>query len=68
MEAWMEKELDEMLELATTLVSEGRKPTDEERARFLELKGHIGKVSGDWKSRLIDQIDRFAAMLEGMGI
>ena len=64
----MEKELDEMLELATTLMQEGRKPTEAERERFLELKSHIGTVSGDWKSRLVDQIDRFAAMLEGMGI
>lgn len=68
MEAWMEKELDEMLELATTIMQEGRKPTEAERARFLELKKHIGKVAPDWKARLVDQIDRLAAMLEGMGI
>lgn len=64
----MEKELDEMLELATTIIQEGRKPTEAERDRFLELKGRITTVEGDWKARLVDQIDRFAAMLEGMGI
>ena len=32
------------------------------------LKAHIGKIAPDWRARLVDQIDRLAAMLEGMGI
>jgi len=67
-EAHVEKELNELIELASTIMSEGRKPTDGERARFEQLSRAIASVKTDWKLRLVDQIDRFAAMLEGMGI
>lgn len=68
MEAKLEQDLLEQLEIAEHIIREGRKPTEAERARFLELQSHMEGVSPDWRERLADAIDRLAAALEGMGI
>lgn len=68
MDSHIEKELAQLTEIAARVMEEGRAPTDEERARFLELKSQLEKRPADWRSRLQDEIRRFAAALEGMGI
>jgi hypothetical protein len=68
MEAKVERELRELLEIAGRVMEEGRAPTAEERARFLAIRPHLEKGSPGWRARLSDEIDRLAAALEGMGI
>jgi hypothetical protein len=68
MDAQFEKELRELTEIAARVMEEGRAPTEEERARFHTLKQHLAGQPTTWRTRLADEIDRFAAALEGMGI
>lgn len=68
MDAQLEKELLELTKIASRVMEEGRAPTEEERQRFLEVKSHLEKQPTGWRTRLADEIDRFAAALEGMGI
>jgi hypothetical protein len=63
-----EKELQELTEIADRVMTEGRAPTPEERGRFLDLKLRLDRQPLDWRARLADEIDRFAAALQGMGI
>ena len=64
----MERRVDEMLEIAGRILAEGRKPTDEERARFLELSGEVKAQPAEWRERFADLVDRLAAALEGIGL
>jgi hypothetical protein len=64
----LEKELEQLIGIATRIVSEGRAPTDEERTVFLDLRRKLEGVEPTWRVRLINQIDHFSAALEGMGI
>ena len=64
----LEKELTEALDIAARIAEAGRAPTDAEKKRFLEIRGHVTKQPSDWRSRLADEIDRLAAALEGIGI
>ena len=57
-----------MLEIATRIIDEGRKPTDEERTKFATLKSHLETQPIEWRERLADQINRLAFALEGIGI
>jgi hypothetical protein len=68
MDARLEDELHELTRIAVRVMEEDRPPTDEERARFRELRDHLEEQPSSWRSRLRDEIDRFAAALEGMGI
>ena len=68
MDAHVEKELLELTEIASRVMEEGRAPTEEERERFRTLKERLLGQPSTWRSRLADEIDRFAAALEGMGI
>jgi len=68
MEAKLEQDLKELLDIAERLVEENRAPTDEERERFTTLDEHIRGAHPDWRERLADQINRLAAALEGIGI
>ncbi|MHC5012112.1 MAG: hypothetical protein ACYTG6_14385 [Planctomycetota bacterium] len=68
MDPKVEQELRELTEIAARVMEEGRPPTEEERERFLRLKKHLDESPTDWRARLTDEIDRFAAALEGMGI
>jgi hypothetical protein len=68
MDAKVERELRELSGIAARVMEEGRAPTEEERRRFLELRRSIEGRPADWRARLADEIDRFAAALEGMGI
>lgn len=64
----METRVDEMLEIAGRILAEGRKPTDAERARFMELRGEVESQPLEWRERFTDLVDRLAAALEGIGI
>jgi hypothetical protein len=64
----LEKELREALDIAARIAESGRAPTDAERKRFLEIRGHLQKQDAGWQARLADEIDRLASALEGMGI
>ena len=64
----MERRVEEMLEIAGHILQEGRKPTEEERARFQELSGALEEQPEEWRSRFSDLVDRLAAALEGIGI
>lgn len=68
MDAALEKDLEQMLEIATRIIDQERKPTDAERERFNELRSHMERQPVEWRERLADQINRLAAALEGMGI
>lgn len=68
MDARLEEELRELTRIAGAVMDEGRAPTEEERARFREFRAHLEKQPTTWRQRLADEIDRFAAALEGMGI
>jgi len=68
MDSQFEKELKELTEIAARVMEEGRAPTEEERERFLTLRQHLEKQPSTWRTHLADEIDRFAAALEGMGI
>jgi hypothetical protein len=68
MDARIEDELRELTRIASRVMEEGRAPTEEERARFRELRAHLEEQPSTWRDRLRDEIDRFAAALEGMGI
>ena len=68
MDAHVEQELQELTEIASRVMEEGRAPTPEERERFLALKRSIAKQETTWRTRLADEIDRFASALQGMGI
>ena len=68
MDSQFEKELKELTEIAARVMEEGRAPTEEERERFLTLRQHLAGQPSTWRTRLTDEIDRFAAALEGMGI
>lgn len=68
MDSQFEKELKELTDIAARVMEEGRAPTEEERERFHTLRQHLEKQPSTWRSRLADEIDRFAAALEGMGI
>ena len=68
MDAHVEKELLELTEIASRVMEEGRAPTEEERERFRTLKERLLGQPSTWRSRLADEIDRFAAAREGMGI
>ena len=68
MDSKVEKELAELTAIAARVMEEGRAPTDEERARFLALQSRLETQPTDWRSRFQDQIRRFAAAFEGMGI
>ena len=68
MDSQFEKELTELTEIAARVMEEGRAPTEEERERFLTLRQHVAGQPSTWRTRLADEIDRFAAALEGMGI
>lgn len=68
MDAHFERELSELTEIAARVMEDGRAPTEEERQRFLTLKKRIEGQPTTWRTRLTDEIDRFAAALEGMGI
>ena len=64
----MERRVEEMLEIASRILGEGRKPTEEERARFLELSGEVASQSPEWRAKFTDLVDRLAAALEGIGL
>jgi hypothetical protein len=64
----VERRVEEMLEIASRILSEGRKATEEERERFQALAGHVEEQSPEWRARFADLIDRLAAALEGIGI
>ena len=68
MEARLKQELQALTEIASKVMEEGRAPTEEERARFLELRASLEGQSQTWRTLLHDELDRFAAALEGMGI
>lgn len=68
MDARLEQDLAEQLEIAERLVTDGREPTDEERARFMELKAHVESSSASWRERLADTINRWASALESIGM
>ncbi len=68
MDAHVEKELSALMEIAGKVMEEGRAPTAEERERFHRLRTALEEQPTTWRSRLTDEIDRFAAALEGMGI
>lgn len=68
MDAQIEKELRELTAIAARVMEEGRAPTDEERTRFQRLKKNLEGQQPSWRTRLADEIDRFAAALEGIGI
>lgn len=68
MDARLEEEMRELNRIAARVMEEGRAPTPEERARFLELRRDLERQPTSWRHRLRDEIDRFAAALEGMGI
>lgn len=64
----MEERVARMLEIASRILEEGRKPTDEERQRFRELQLELRVQPQEWTERFADLLDRVAAALEGMGI
>jgi hypothetical protein len=64
----MEDRVEEMLAIAHRIVSEGRNPTDHERARFRALEREIRDQPSEWRERFADLLDRLASALEGMGI
>jgi hypothetical protein len=68
MDAHVEKELSALMAIAGKVMEEGRAPTDEERERFRRLKAALEAQPSTWRARLADEIDRFAAALEGIGI
>lgn len=68
MEARIEKDLQDMLEIAGRIIEDGRKPTEEERRRFLTLKTEVEEQDANLQGRWADMIDRLAAALESMGI
>ncbi len=68
MEAQLERDLVELLEIATRLADENRAPTEEEKDRFRHVQEHLQQASPAWRERLADQINHFAAALEGMGL
>ena len=64
----MERRVEEMLEIAGRILGEGRKPSEEERARFRELSGELESQSPEWRVKFADLVDRLAAALEGIGL
>ncbi len=68
MEAQLERDLKEQVQIAARIIEEGREPTAAERARFLELKAHMERAAPAWRERLADTINHLASALEGMGI
>ncbi len=68
MDPRLEQELRELTEIAARVIEAGRAPSAEERRRFLDLKQRLDDQPPTWRDRLRDEIDRFAATLEGIGI
>jgi hypothetical protein len=66
-EAQLEQDLTELLAIAAGIIEAGRKPTDEERERFLALRVRVDAAPATWRDRVADGIDRLAAAFEGMG-
>ncbi len=64
----MERRITELLELAERIVRERRVPTEAERARFLALKADLATATAPWRDRFADLADRFASVLEGIGL
>ncbi len=64
----MERRIAEMLEIATQILEQGRKPTEDEQTRFRELAGDVETQPAEWRERFTDLVDRLAAALEGIGI
>ncbi len=64
----MDRRVEQMLEIATRILEEGRTPTEEERAQFHELHKALEKQPEDWRLRFSGLVNRFAEALESMGI